>query len=447
MILFDKKVIKSFSLMQTGSLQGACSGKSEHQHQPHPQLLQWMWADSGIAPGGFFAAMAKMDPFRWSAKMTPDALKRDLSSLPSSHERRPVRLSLCGQTHELEFSCPESAVRWIDEAQQEISGQTQAASLGILNFHRVPFLVPAAIAVHLRLNAKTPWMQHNIFAAAAFARRVVKSPRKVVRMQADRSACRHHQSFMSWEDFHHSADQGATHFIQFACQPSEGRAVHSELAAHGNQWVCVESARFWVLFRSKSGGSAVIAFRGGDGGTSDQCDHPGSPLRSFIHGEDPELPPQLPLQALKSIISRRGVDVPLTTLTIVGYSMGCLPAIACALSFGSCSDLPLNTLSRVILFNPATMFWPLWFRPPLLSDDWWSNIPPASSVIVSYVVKDDPLSDGLPGPRGFRAPVLPGHTYFLPPKFSGADTAQNHSLQNFCDSSPSGDGNDEDRSQ
>ena len=87
-----------------------------------PQLLQWMWADAGMAPGDFFAAMAKRDPFRWSAKMTSDALKLDLLSIRESHVRRPVRLRLCDQTHDLEFTCIQTAIRWIDEAQQKING-------------------------------------------------------------------------------------------------------------------------------------------------------------------------------------------------------------------------------------------------------------------------------------------------------------------------------------
>jgi hypothetical protein len=386
-------------LMQAESSQCALSSGAEDEHSHHDsqsQLLQWMWADSGIASGSFFSAMAKANPLRWSAKMNADALKLQLLSLSSSHAR-PIRLRLCGQTHELDFSSPESAIKWIDEAQDEINSQTQADSLGILNLYRVPFLVPAAIAFHLRFNAKTPWLQRNLFAAAAFARRVVKSPRKVVSMQSDRSACRHQQSLSSWEDFHSSADQGCVRFVEFASKPADERQVHCGLEAHGDEWVCVESERFWVVLASKSGGNAVVVFRGGDGGTADQCDHPGSPLRAFIHGLDSQLPPPLPLHALKSIVDRRGRAAPSTSVTIIAYSMGCLPALACALSFGSCDDLPLTALRRAIFFNPATMFWPLWFQPPLLSHDWWSSPPPPSSVLVSYVVKDDPLSHGVPG--------------------------------------------------
>jgi len=148
-------------------------------------------------------------------------------------------------------------------------------------------------------------------------------------------------------------------------------------------------------------------------------------------------------------------DAAAAGITIVGFSMGCLPALACALAFGCrlhviflhliflihlpyppfphfCSDeLPLAALRRVVLFNPATMFWPIWLRPPLLVQDWWTNAPPAAAKIFSYVIKDDPLSEGLPGAHGFRAPIMPGCTTVLPPKHAGADTWKNHNLENF----------------
>jgi len=404
----------------------------EAEPEPSIQLLQWMWADAAVAPGTFFTEIAKVNPLRWSAKMPPEDLKRDLALLPSPCDRR-IRLRLVGQTHELEFSCPESASRWIDEAQHEIRSQSQEHSLGLLNLHRIPFLVPMAIAIHLRVNAKTPWLQRNFFAAAAFARRVVESPRAVVKMQTDRSACRHQQSFSSWEAFHSSADQSAVLFVQYASKPVDERAPDAELSAFGDLWTCSDDTRFWSVFTSKSGnGSSVIVFRGGDGGIGDQCDHPGSPLRAFIHGHEAELPPPLPMETLKAIVKRVGSDASKpATITIVGFSMGGLPALACALSFGKCDDLPLHSLSRVILFNPATMFWPLWFKPPLLADDWWSIAPPASSAVISYVIKDDPLSEGLPGSKGFRAPIFPGHTVVLPPKYFGSEAANNHEFKNF----------------
>ncbi len=134
--------------------------------------------------------------------------------------------------------------------------------------------------------------------------------------------------------------------------------------------------------------------------------------------------------------------------------MGCLPALACALAFGrrlphcykysaqfvspneltafSHSDgMPLPALLRVLLFSPASMFWPIWLRPPMLPEDWWTHAPPTAAKITSYVIRDDPLSDGVPGANGFRAPQMPGRTIVLPPKYTGADLWKNHNLENF----------------
>ena len=100
-------------------------------------------------------------------------------------------------------------------------------------------------------------------------------------------------------------------------------------------------------------------------------------------------------------------------------------------AFSYSDDLPLPALCRVLLFNPAAMFWPIWLRPPLLPQDWWTHAPPQAAKITSYVIRDDPLSDGIPGAHGFRAPQMPGVTVVLPPKFSGADMWKNHNLENF----------------
>jgi hypothetical protein len=69
---------------------------------------------------------------------------------------------------------------------------------------------------------------------------------------------------------------------------------------------------------------------------------------------------------------------------------------------GGGEDLQQDTLKRVELLNCATMFWPTWYAA-LLPEDWWSNAPAVSCKITSWVVKDDPLSEGLQGSGGFRA--------------------------------------------
>ena len=69
---------------------------------------------------------------------------------------------------------------------------------------------------------------------------------------------------------------------------------------------------------------------------------------------------------------------------------------------GAGEDLQQDTLKRVELLNCATMFWPTWYAA-VLPEDWWGNAPAVSCKITSWVVKDDPLSEGLQGSGGFRA--------------------------------------------
>jgi len=266
--------------------------QEDHQYGHHEQLLQWMWADAGAGLGGMFKAAAKANPLRWSAKLTPQALRQELLTVaPSQH--RPVRLCLCGQPHELKFSTPALALQWLEEAQDEIRSQTQGDALGVLNLHRVPFLVPAAVALFLRTHAKTGWLQKNIFVAAGYARRITQCPRNVVHMQAELESSPHRRFHCAWEDFHADPNSRLFAFINEATKPFHQRGVHNQLegrlalhtshvtrhksrlpAAAGALWTSIENSRFWMAWRSESGG-IVIAFRGGDGGVDDQCDHPG----------------------------------------------------------------------------------------------------------------------------------------------------------------------------
>jgi hypothetical protein len=76
------------------------------------------------------------------------------------------------------------------------------------------------------------------------------------------------------------------------------------------------------------------------------------------------------------------------------------------------------------------MFWPYWMSN-LLAEDWWTNAPPVSAKITSWVIGHDPLSDIVPGTRGLRAPQTPGITMVLPAKFNDKDIIKNHALANF----------------
>lgn len=159
---------------------------------------------------------------------------------------------------------------------------------------------------------------------------------------------------------------------------------------------------------------------------------PRSPVRSFVHGDDDSLPPKLPTDLMRTL-SEAAVEARKKGtgggITMVGYSQGAIPALASALLFGA-STMEQDTLTRVELLNAALMFWPTWF-PSILASDWWTNSPPVSSKITSWLIKDDPLSEGLPGAGGFRVPMSPGTSIVLPPKHFDKDIMNNHSLDNF----------------
>ena len=157
-----------------------------------------------------------------------------------------------------------------------------------------------------------------------------------------------------------------------------------------------------------------------------------SPVRAFVHGDDDALPPKLPMDLMRTLSTaaaearKQGGN---GGISMVGYSQGAIPALASALMFGA-STMEQDTLTRVELLNAAMMFWPTWY-PSILSSDWWTNPPPVSCKITSWLIKDDPLSEGLPGAGGFRVPMSPGTSIVLPPKHFDKDIMENHSLDNF----------------
>jgi hypothetical protein len=217
----------AFRVMEhRAAAQSSC--QSAGAAEAHEQLLQWMWADAGAGLGSLFKALASANPLRWSARLRPHALIEELSALDSL-QQRPVRLRLCGQPHELKFVTPESALQWLKDAQHDVSGHTRAESIGVLSLHRVPFLVPSVLAFHLRAHSKAAWLQKNIFAAAAYSRRITQRPRRIVEMQADLSCCPHHRNHLSWDEFQSSSERQLFAFICEASKPFEQRGIGSRV--------------------------------------------------------------------------------------------------------------------------------------------------------------------------------------------------------------------------
>jgi len=423
--------------------EGGEGGESREDTDGVEQPLQWMFADAGV-----FKALARANPLRWSARLPAREIQQQLlqqSVASRGRSERPVSLRVCGQRHVVTFTSAAVAAEWVRSAASEIDQQKVPKSLGLLGLGLL--IAPAACTVFLRANAQTSWHKKNVFAASLYARRITQLPHRIARMQEHVDVSAHTRrsddSYARWES---SEAKQLIAFIDAASLPMEARpremqvclsfsSCPSAAALSSRLWVCVENEPFWMGWLHEESGASVIAFRGGDGGKEDACNHPGSPLRAFIHGDNEKQQPELPMAlvrrlAAKAAEARQNGAAQAGGLSIVGYSQGGIPALACALSFGL-SDLPQETLERVELLNAATMFWPTWFLPPLLSEDWWTNAPAVSAKIRSWVIKDDPLSEGLPGRGGFRAPATPGTTIVLPPKHFDRDLIHNHDLSNF----------------
>ena len=97
-------------------------------------------------------------------------------------------------------------------------------------------------------------------------------------------------------------------------------------------------------------------------------------------------------------------------------------------------------LGECVLLNAATAFWPAWLDQ-LLPAEWWTPPPIrdddderrsmalVAAAIQSWVMRDDPLSEGTPG--GARAPRSPGTTIVLPARATGLALIENHAFCHF----------------
>ena len=86
-----------------------------------------------------------------------------------------------------------------------------------------------------------------------------------------------------------------------------------------------------------------------------------------------------------------------------------------------------------MLLNVATAFWPAWLNE-LFPTRWWTGrvsteFAAAAAVVQSWVVRDDPLSEGTPG--GARAPRAPGTTIVLLARAKGLALIENHAFEHF----------------
>jgi hypothetical protein len=161
-------------------------------------------------------------------------------------------------------------------------------------------------------------------------------------------------------------------------------------------------------------GECLVAFRGVRG-IKDTAQHPGSPILAYALPQvlDQDAAPDLPLRAVQQL-ANSGKRV-----SFVGYSFGGIAAYGTALQFGN-----QPWLKEIILYNPTTMFWPYWWAAFSNGD----NGPSLAAKTTSWLIQDDPLSEGIPG-RSWVAPTVPGITHVLP---ACGELFDNHPFANFA---------------
>jgi hypothetical protein len=372
--------------------------------------LEWMWADAGVLPliGG---VLASANPYRWSNKGRPNLIAAELDE---QSEDRAVSLRSHGQAYAHKFDSPAAAAIWI----RNTSSDHHAGSADIALLFAGKLAAAAAepaLAWMVYRNTKKPWPGNNIFSAYAYAHKTIQLPLLIA--AAQKRPGQHPRIPIDWGEFNSSKEQMLTSFVAAVKDRPE------QLRCQDGDWTLVGHDMFWVAYTCAATGSSVLAFRGGDGGSEDAKAHFGSPARSFVLNEDEAQVPALLMQPVE-LCRKLATD---GSLCVVGYSQGGIPAMACALMLGA-----EEGFTKCVLFNCATMFWPK-YLDLVLPENWWDT--PLRSIkgmrgpILSYIVTNDPLSEGLPG--GDRAPQTPGTTYVLPAVAHGARVIENHAFELF----------------
>eukprot|EP01062_Namystynia_karyoxenos_P052951 TRINITY_DN4265_c0_g1_i2.p1 TRINITY_DN4265_c0_g1~~TRINITY_DN4265_c0_g1_i2.p1 ORF type:complete len:535 (+),score=99.12 TRINITY_DN4265_c0_g1_i2:74-1606(+) len=407
-------------LPSAGSVADAEPAAAAAQHEVEPDAaatalqLEWMWGDAGV-PG--LSALAALNPMRWS-RGSPEKVAAELEAQGTT--ARPVLLCEVGDAGRHQFATPAAAARWVRDYAVQDGGEQQAPGTVSHAVCRMAGMAAApALAIFCRAQSRQPWPKRNIFAANSYARRVMQYPADLAAAQEHKDNACHPRRAASWEDFAGTRAAHLAEFVALASLPAPDRPRGS-VRCDGKSWQLEDSGPYHVAYVTTSGEpEAVVAFCSGQGSAADAAEHLGSPARAFIVGEDETEVPDLPA----SLLWRLGSNGP---LTIVGYSQGALVALGCALLIGV-----QPWLRGCVLLNCTTAFWPLWMEK-LLGADWWSEPPPVSEMIQSWVVRGSPLSDSLPGTG--RLPQAPGTTFMLPSRAEGRSAMENHRLSNFLSS-------------
>jgi hypothetical protein len=405
-------------------------------------MLSWMYQDSG----GLLRPFAKFNPLRWSRPGPPKVVSEELrrASEDAKLVDRPIRLSIGARHDPVLFDSPSEAAHWIDtvggDRPEVFDFERNAARtrsplqpfLGTL----VQLSAPIALACFCRLHSEQSWLRKNAFVASAYAHRVTNVPKALSTVQ--RRVGSHRRESASWDEFFSSEDASLVEFIEEATRPADERVPMVEVGGEPFHLLDDFNGNYWCgyIHQATDADSQttdfMLAFRGGDGGVEDGQHHPGSPARAFVEGANVEEPPPLPLSELRvliqSLATEKHSDV---RVTIVGYSQGGLSALGTAIACSETLTSP-GVHCSVRLLNCATMFWPLYFSADgFLPEDWWTrSVDEFAPTVVSYVVRNDPLSEGLSA-ANLRCPQTPGLTFVLPARFSGNHAIRNHELANF----------------
>lgn len=393
---------------------------------PEP-LLQWMWADAAALPLPGFRALAKANPLRWSAAMSATALEEDLQKY--CDRDRPVEVRVEGEQRAHRFASPALAARWVAGAGSVDNEYrvTQRSASGLALGFAMRYLSASGLAVLLRLQpVDRPWTQRNVFAAYSYASFVCAFPHTVAARQRDDARFSHRH--LAWAEWFASEDASLAALIEHVqCNNTDRPTTFMVHDRVYERYDSLAWSDFWAVFVCDA--HALVLLRGGDadGRPGDMRVHPGSPVRAFVKDGDAERVPYecLPFAVLEQL-GACGFRV-----TIVAYSQGAIPALACAHRFAH-----ERWLHRIVLLNGALLFWPPWMAH-ISARDAGGDVPPpqgqqqACFAATSYVVEGDPLSHGIAG--SFAAPRAVGETVLLPTCGDGFD---NHYLRHFLRASP-----------
>lgn len=374
----------------------------------------WMWDDVNL--------LAPLNPMRWSEELSYTSTLESLGEYENNpkYSTRPVKLSIAGESYCHHFESPKCAMDWLRNCNPNGS-QGQLAYSVISKAGTL--LASPALSLFLRTNSDRPWIERNLIQAFKYSHQVTSIPLDLAKKQSvhsgnpSKEACGRKAAV--WKEF-----ENIRPFCLLITNTNKPIAEREkDISINNESWTIYEKCNEEFFCAYTCDNRAIIVCRGGDGGVEDSKHHFGSPARAFIHDvELDEVPHGLNFSKIDLLSDSYNVEV-------LGYSQGGITALAFALKF-----IKNGWFTKCTLLNAATMFWPLWMDTLLPEGDWWVNgfeTHPEWNKFDSWVIENDPLSEGIPG-GSLRAPLVPGITKVLPTKAVGmSNWIENHALAHF----------------